>query len=739
MAIDNDEQIHTQGDQDNDDIHASIMQSSDCEGEISVWKLEFDSEEHAYQWYNEYAREVGFSIRKQWKNWDRFSGVISSRRFVCYKEGFRKIDKRTDVKKPRKETRTGCLAGLTIALQASGKYRAIDFESNHNHELASKSCVHMLPSQRIITDVQAIEIELADNSGIQPKLAHELMSRQVGGRENLGFTKQDQKNYLRSKRKIDLKQGEAGSLLNFFLSQVSENPSFFFRVQMDVEDQITNIFWADAKMILDYGIFGDVVFFDTTYRTNKECRPFGAFVGLNHHYQQVVFGASLLYDETSQSFEWLFHTFLECMSGKKPKTIFTDRDPAMAKAIPLVMPETYHRLCLWHLYQNALKNLNHLFKSQKTFNADFSSCIYDGEYEEEFISAWENLLQKYGLQENAWLQDLFKVREKWAMVYGRNTFSAGKKSTQLSESFNSHLRDYLKSDLDLVQFFKHFQRAVDDLRYNEVCANYDMSQKIPTLKVNVPLLRHARDIYTGAIFIMFQDEFEKSLMVVVDTFHQSGPVSVYKVHNCEDSRQHTVTSSNGLITCSCKKIEFVGIMCSHILKVLDEMKIKMMIPEQFILKRWTKNARAGIVLDIHECEVQNDPKLEMRARYRNLCTTYVRLVGKAAESKEACDFLASHASELYAKVEEYLKVESPSETLMPSSIACDKNKQDIALEKNVVKSTMTIQAKGLKKREVSRGRKRHRSCLENRPKKRSKTIQTLASGVTSPTTCVPPL
>jgi hypothetical protein len=62
MAIDNDEQIHTQGDQDNDDIHASTMQSSDCEGEISVWKLEFDSEEYAYQWYNEYAREVGFSI-----------------------------------------------------------------------------------------------------------------------------------------------------------------------------------------------------------------------------------------------------------------------------------------------------------------------------------------------------------------------------------------------------------------------------------------------------------------------------------------------------------------------------------------------------------------------------------------------------------------------------------------------------------------------------------------------------
>ena len=94
------------------------------------------------------------------------------------------------------------------------------------------------------------------------------------------------------------------------------------------------------------------------------------------------------------------------------------------------------------------------------------------------------------------------------MVYGRNTFSAGKKSTQLCKSFNSLLKDYLKFDLDIVQFFKHFQRAVDDVRYNEVCANYDISQKIPTLKVNVPLLRDARDIYTGTVFIMFQDEFE---------------------------------------------------------------------------------------------------------------------------------------------------------------------------------------------------------------------------------------
>ena len=46
-------------------------------------------------------------------------------------------------------------------------------------------------------------------------------------------------------------------------------------------------------------------------------------------------------------------------------------------------------------------------------------------------------------------------------------------------------------------------------------------------------------------------------------------------------------------------------------------------------------------------------------------------MGKAAESKEASDFLLGLASELDAKVEEYLKIESPTKTLTPSSMACE--------------------------------------------------------------------
>jgi zinc finger SWIM domain-containing protein 3 len=35
-------------------------------------------------------------------------------------------------------------------------------------------------------------------------------------------------------------------------------------------------------MVMDCAHFGDVVSFDTTFKTKKESRPFGVFVGFNH-------------------------------------------------------------------------------------------------------------------------------------------------------------------------------------------------------------------------------------------------------------------------------------------------------------------------------------------------------------------------------------------------------------------------------------------------------------------------
>jgi zinc finger SWIM domain-containing protein 3 len=53
--------------------------------------------------------------------------------------------------------------------------------------------------------------------------------------------------------------GETGSLLKYFQDKVVENPLFHYAIQLDCEEQMANIFWADAKMIVDYAHFGDVI------------------------------------------------------------------------------------------------------------------------------------------------------------------------------------------------------------------------------------------------------------------------------------------------------------------------------------------------------------------------------------------------------------------------------------------------------------------------------------------------
>jgi zinc finger SWIM domain-containing protein 3 len=145
-------------------------------------------------------------------------------------------------------------------------------------------------------------------------------------------------------------------------------------------------------------------------------------MGVNHHNQAIIFAAALLFDDTVESLKWLFNTFLEAMSGKKPKVILTDQDAAIAEAVNSILPETSHRICVWQMYQNVLKHLSHLVKDIESFSCDFRSCIYDSNYEEAFVHAWEGLLDKYGLQQNEWLRWMFREREKWSIVYGVTHF-----------------------------------------------------------------------------------------------------------------------------------------------------------------------------------------------------------------------------------------------------------------------------------------------------------------------------
>ncbi|XP_020093146.1 protein FAR1-RELATED SEQUENCE 4-like isoform X2 [Ananas comosus] len=603
--------------------------STDTGGEPKVGMV-FLNEDKAYEFYVRYATTVGFNIRKGW--WDKTArNVTRSRVYVCSREGFRPKNITTDTKKPRPETRTGCQARMAIRITSSGKYSVSEFIADHNHELAPSLDIQMLRSQKISGRVQR------------------------ANRRNASLIPADYKNYLRSKRTKNMQLGDAGAVCEYLQKMKGENPAFFYAIQVDEDDQLTNIFWSDAKSRMDYCYFGDVVCFDSSYRINDYGRPFALFIGVNHHKQTIVFGTALLYDETVESFKWLFETFKNAMGGKQPKTILSDQSTAIAEAIGAVWPGSAHRLCVWHIYQNATKHLNHIFESSESFAHDFSKLLYDFEEEEEFVLAWESLAEKYDLKNNEWFCQLNEEREKWALVYGRETFCADIESILQRENMQILLKEYLKPEIDIPSFVKQLDKLVEEKRYAELLADYHANQgisRIPPLR----LLWQAATAYTPSIFEQFRMEFELFLGCMVYCCGEVGSVSEYQVTIKEKPRGHFVRydSSDFTIFCSCKKFESIGVPCCHMLKVLDFRNIKE-LPPHYILKRWRKDAKNGSPRENDVFALDDDAKSSLSKRYGSLLRILYRIAYRAAETMDTYAFMESQSDQLLEQVENILQ------------------------------------------------------------------------------------
>ncbi|WVZ14062.1 hypothetical protein V8G54_011628 [Vigna mungo] len=553
--------------------------------------MEFESEDSAYKCYSMYAVLKGFSIRKDFVNKSRINGTVVSRRYTCHRQGYRPNKNGTYLRKFQKETRTGCLAHMTIARQPNGKFQVTHFETEHNHEFVKPCTAHMLPSQKKLSFAQAIEAnltvsEIEDGSNMVPTSTSE-----TNCKARLDYDPVNHEYKLPFKCSSKMK-GEIEKIKLHFQIKQRKNPSFFYAFQLDADDQITNTFWADIKMIIDYTDFGDVVCFDSSYKYYKDSWPFVPFLGINNHQQMTIFGVALLQNESVESLKWLFIVFLEAMSGRKPKTILTDLDVVTAEAINVILPQTNHRVCVWHVYQDALKHLSHVSAGSDSFINDLRSCLFHHEEEDYFVNEWNALLDKYNLWENEWLQQIFGSRHRWAIAYGRQYFCADIESVLLRQNLTGNLKRYLKHDSDILPLFKYLVKVVTDWHYKELEANYDMNQRMPPLLGDIITLKHARVPYTPKIFELFQKEYEACLNLVIKHCTENGSFYNYKVSVYEQAREYSVTfdSSDETISCSCMKFEYVGILCCHALKVLDYVNIRI-VPSRYILKRWTKDAR----------------------------------------------------------------------------------------------------------------------------------------------------
>ncbi|XP_034697356.1 protein FAR1-RELATED SEQUENCE 5-like [Vitis riparia] len=479
-----------------------------------VYKLQFDCIDEAGTFYNMLAKVAGFSIRKDDLKRDK-NGDIISRKWVCSREGqratkFIENDKRQ--REPRSLSRVGCEAAFRVGLnRKDGKWIVKEFIGDHNHNLVDAINTQFLRSHRTISNPDKAQVDVLRKVGVKTTQIMDYMVKQSGGHEHVGFTQKDIYNHVDAMRRSEIKDGDAEAALAYLCGKAEMDSSFFYKFNIDEESRLANLFWADSTARMDYACFGDVLAFDTTYRTNAYKKPLVVLVGVNHHHQTVVFGCALLIDESVGTYEWVLETFLEAMMNKKPISVVTDGDKAMRKAIKKLLPDTCHRLCSWHLQRNAFTNV-HI----KDFSSIFARCMFMRGNEAEFEKVWHEMVANLGLNENRWVTEIYGKRKRWAEAYLRGNFFGGMRTTQRCESMNAYLNRFLKIRLRLYEFVQQFDRAIMRIRQNEAKAEFESNNSSPVLSTKLSIIEnHAATVYTKESFLKFREEMKNAELFFV--------------------------------------------------------------------------------------------------------------------------------------------------------------------------------------------------------------------------------
>ncbi|GKD40924.1 FAR-RED impaired response 1-like protein, partial [Tanacetum coccineum] len=146
--------------------------------------------------------------------------------------------------------------------------------------------------------------------------------------------------------------------------------------------------------------------------------------------------------------------------------------------------------------------------------------------------------------------------------------------------------------------------------------------------------------------------------------------------------------------------------------VLDVIDVKL-LPERYIIKRWTREAKNGSVQDARGQTVQLYANLSETQRYRSLCPKLVKLASRASESQEACELLERLISEVSTQIES-ICITHTKGNVDDSGVDGSSSEGKGTKENDV--THMNVQ--GLKKKVGQKGRRRIKSSLEKQSKKK---------------------
>ncbi|XP_031095150.1 protein FAR1-RELATED SEQUENCE 5-like [Ipomoea triloba] len=539
---------------------------------------QFDSLDSVFGFYKQYAGSVGFDCRQSTTRRGRDGGIVL-KHVVCSREGF-KHSHCSDAKRRRLTSRVGCKAKVVFKFIPKGCYSVHFFEERHTHSMCSSIAKQFLKVNRNLDVGHQIFVASCVRANIGPTRSYRLFKEIVGEYSNVGATSVDFQNFKRDLMAYIL-NGDAQLFIDTLFKRRELCEAFGFEYDVDEANQLSRVFLADAVSRKNFSLFGDIVSFDATYRTNRYNLVFVPFTSIDNHKRCITFGAGMLTKEDIDSYVWLLESFKKIM-GHDPICVVTDFDPAVKVAVAQVFGESKHRFCMWHIMCKVGEKVGPVLSKDEVFRRKLNCIVWDNSIDPEaFELRWNQIMEEYGLGDNGWFRYLFKSRTFWASPYFHDEFMAGLvRTTSRSESQNSFFGSFSNGHSSLVEYLVHYESAIGAQRHAQAKLNADCEACFPVLKTPLALERHAMGVYTIFVFYDVQEEICAA---------------------CFSCQVVSLSDSDGCVSYVIKEGDHRAWAVNL---VLDDNCVR------YLVHRWTKGACLHPIFDIDGIVVDQSAKVE---------------------------------------------------------------------------------------------------------------------------------
>jgi len=111
-------------------------------------------------------------------------------------------------------------------------------------------------------------IRTLNDNNIPTRKMIAILSYLRGGLTALPYKTKDVQN-LRTKINREVTGNDMTQAMDYFRKRKAEDPTFYYRFQVDNDMKVKNLFWREGISLKWYAEYGECVSFDTTYMTNR--------------------------------------------------------------------------------------------------------------------------------------------------------------------------------------------------------------------------------------------------------------------------------------------------------------------------------------------------------------------------------------------------------------------------------------------------------------------------------------